>query len=158
MSPNQKIESSSVVSARFSFCSLFQPPPILSFLFSSPCCTYSFFVFHSSMLDCTTRISLPETTRGRIGGPNACVRSPPLVRWLKRPQWGHMSKQLAHRCIEFTEENDGGRGRKNRGVASSGPSSSTGRSSSSYRHGQLLQPSFLFVTLRRTSVDGWFCG
>lgn len=63
-------------------------------------------------------------------GPRECVSASG-----KAVQWGHMSKQLAHRCIEFTD----GRNvhvEKNRGVASrSALSMNFRRSATNHRTG-----------------------
>lgn len=110
-----------------------------------------FFFLFSSLLFCSD-VGLYDPhavyeTRGRIDGRNARVRSSPPVPLARRPQRGHMSKQLAHRCIEFTEENGGGRSKESWCCVIGAPpwarSSSTGRSTSRSR--RLLQ-SKLFVS------------
>lgn len=142
---NQKIESSSLPLSVL-FCHRFHPPVLFFILF--PCSDVGLYDPH-------------VVTRGRIDGRNARVRSSPLVPAAERPQWGHMSKQLAHRCIEFTEENGGGRSKESWCCVIGAPpwarSSSTGRSS---RRRAALQ-SKLFVPReerRRIRVDGSCCG
>lgn len=115
-----------------------------------------FFFLFSSLLFCSD-VGLYDPhavyeTRGRIDGRNARVRSSPPVPLARRPQWGHMSKQLAHRCIEFTEENGGGRSKESWCCVIGAPpwarSSSTGRSTS--RDG-CCSPSFLFPGMEKNS-------
>lgn len=128
-----------------SLCSLL--PPIPSFLLSS-----SFFILFPCSDVGLYDPHVVYETRGRIDGRNARVRSSPLVPLVRRPQWGHMSKQLAHRCIEFTEENGGGRSKESWCCVIGAPpwarSSSTGRSTS--RDG-CCSPSFLFPGMEKNS-------
>lgn len=141
------------------------PLPLLNSFFSLfsfstdsivPPLSSSFFFLFSSLLFCSD-VGLYDPhavyeTRGRIDGRNARVRSSPPVPLARRPQRGHMSKQLAHRCIEFTEENGGGRSKESWCCVIGAPpwarSSSTGRSTS--RDG-CCSPSFLFPGMEKNS-------